>query len=262
MPRVMGMDTRLKHGTPASALPCTLITGATSGIGWALTELLATRSGKVIALGRREDRLQDLQRRFPNVVPLCVELSSLSAVHKLVDLLAIEHPDLQWVVHNAGVQFDVRFDAPAYRSADIVSELSVNLMAPVVMTHLLIPLLRRAAEEHGAKVVLVTSGLGYVPKSTAAVYSASKGGLHMFAKALRAQLAFEGIDVIEAVMPLVDTPMTAGRGRNKISAERAARELLAGMELGRLDVRVGVARWLPWALRLAPGLIERLMLRS
>lgn len=256
------MKTRLKHAQTLPVLPCTLVTGATSGIGLALVELLAARASKVIALGRSADRLQSLSDRFQNVTPVCADLTSLRAVQRVADLIATEHPGLRWVIHNAGVQFDVRFDSSTYQSADIVDEVNVNLLAPMVMTHRLLPALRRVSGERSAKVALVTSGLGYVPKATAAVYSASKGGLHLFAKAMRAQMEADGIDVVEVVMPLVDTPMTAGRGRNKISAQQAASELLAGLERGQSHIGVGAARWLPWALRLAPGLVERLMLRS
>ena len=63
-------------------------------------------------------------------------------------------------------------------------------------------------------------------------------------------------------MPLVDTPMTAGRGRSKLPAAEAARQLIAGVQAGRQQVYVGQARWLPVLQRWAPGLLAQAMQRG
>ena len=63
-------------------------------------------------------------------------------------------------------------------------------------------------------------------------------------------------------MPLVDTPMTTGRGRAKLSAEQAARRLIEGLLAGDPHVHVGKARWLPWLQRWAPGVLARIMQRD
>ena len=62
--------------------------------------------------------------------------------------------------------------------------------------------------------------------------------------------------------PLVDTPMTAGRGRRKLAPADAARQLLDGVRAGRDDVYVGPARMLPLLQRWAPGVLARVMQRG
>ena len=65
----------------------------------------------------------------------------------------------------------------------------------------------------------VTSLTALHPKTFAPVYSATKAGLRSFTRGLRLQAEPFGIHVMEAIPPLVDTAMTSGRGKGKISAE-------------------------------------------
>ena len=74
----------------------------------------------------------------------------------------------------------------------------------------------------------------------------------MFGDALRMQLQGSGVHVVEAVMPMADTPMTAGRGRNSLPAAEAARQIIAGMQTQKNRVWVGRARQLTVLMRLAP----------
>ena len=69
------------------------------------------------------------------------------------------------------------------------------------------------------------------------------------------------VDVIEAVLPLVDTPMTAGRGNNKLTADDAAREIISGIHKGMHEIYVGKAKWLPLLMRLAPNMVKKMMRR-
>ncbi len=94
------------------------------------------------------------------------------------------------------------------------------------------------------------------------MYSATKAGLHLFTQALRVQLRGSSVRVVEAVVPLVDTPMTQGRGTGKMSAAQAARHIIAGIRSGQPDIWVGKARALPVLQRWAPGLLQQLMQSS
>ena len=234
----------------------TIITGATSGIGYELATQLAGAGVHVIAIGRQPERLASLAAGSTRIEPVAADLSNRDAVLNIAGMLTARYDDIDGLINNAGVQHDWRFDDSRYGPADIEEELAVNLTAPILLTHALLPVLRRHAS---AAIVNVTSGLGYVPKRTAAVYSASKAGLRLFTDALRVQTRDSSVRIVEAVMPLVDTPMTRGRGRGKISASDAATQLLRGVAQGHAVVRVGKARALPHLQRWAPALLHRLM---
>lgn len=236
--------------------PRTLVTGATSGIGLALTRLLAESGTPVLALGRNAGALAPLQAKHPHLVFVRCDLSDLASLSAFATDLVAAHPDLACLINNAGLQHNLLFDESGSTAESIRQEIDVNLTAPITLTRALLPHLR---SRPAAWVVNVTSGLAFAPKRGAAVYSATKAGLHLFTQALRLQMQGQSVRVVEAIMPLVDTPMTQGRGRDKLPAEAAAAQILEGLRVGRQDIWVGKARGIPWLQRIAPGVLGRIM---
>jgi uncharacterized oxidoreductase len=247
----------LKHSARTTfPWPRTLVTGATSGIGLALTQLLAEAGAPVLALGRHADALRPLRATHPNIEFIHSDLSDLPSLEALAWDLTRRYPDLACLINNAGMQHNVRFDEIESTAEGIRYEIDVNLTAPIMLTRALLPHLRA---QSAGWIVNVTSGLAFAPKQSAAVYSATKAGLHLFTQALRLQTQGKSLQVVEAVMPLVDTPMTRGRGRNKLPAQNAAAQILRGLRAGRQDIWVGKAKGIPWLQRIAPSVLSRIM---
>ena len=96
-----------------------------------------------------------------------------------------------------------------------------------------------------AAVVTVTSIRGLVPKRSTPLYGATKAALRSFTHTLRHQLEGGPVRVVEVVPPLVDTAMTSGCGRGKMSTEH----------------RLGKAKLFFAANRFAPTLLARLVRR-
>lgn len=240
-------------------LPRTIVTGATSGIGRALAIQLIEAGVPVIAIGRNEDQLRELAARSGLVATYAADLSEIDALPALVARIVSAHPDVGCLINNAGIQNDLRVDDAPCDAAQICHEVDVNLVAPMVLTQALIAHLQR---QPLGLVVNLTSALGYMPKRTAAVYSATKAGLHLFTQALRVQMAGTTVRVVEVVMPLVDTPMTAGRGGGKLPPAQAAHSLIEGLLAGKQDIRIGKARLLPWLQRWAPWMLARILQRG
>ncbi|AOW14124.1 hypothetical protein LPB72_09295 [Hydrogenophaga crassostreae] len=248
----------LKHSA-ASLFPWprTLVTGATSGIGLALTRQLAEAGAPVLALGRNAEALAPLRAVHPHIEFIPGDLSDLASLEALAADLVSRYPDLACLINNAGMQHNVLFDQAECTAERIRSEIDLNLTAPMVLTRALLPHLR---SQRAAWVVNVTSGLAFAPKPSAAVYSATKAGLHLFTEALRLQMQGRNkLQVVEAIMPLVDTPMTQGRGRNKLPASEAAAQVIEGLRTGRDNIWVGKAKGIPWLQRLAPSLLARIL---
>lgn len=230
-------------------LGCALVKGASSGIGRELARQLADAGVRVVALARDEQRLAEVASHNSLIVPLIADLGDPLGLSALAARVMELGPELDCVIHNAGVQYNLRFDDASYDARQIRREVDVNLVAPMVLTQSLLAYLRLSGR---AWVVNVSSGLAFAPERSAAVYSATKAGLHLFTQALRRQCAGgdgSKVTIVEVVLPLVDTPMTAGRGRGKLSAAVAARELLNGLAAGRQDIFIGKARALPWLQR-------------
>ena len=136
-----------------------LVTGASRGLGKATALGLARLGATVVLLGRDERLLaaarDDVcERSFnPNVSTLVADLASFEAIRAGARELTARHPALQVLVHNAGVN-------PTRRklSADGIDlTLAVNHLAPFLLTHELLPMLRRGATDRGARVVTVIS---------------------------------------------------------------------------------------------------------
>ena len=94
------------------------------------------------------------------------------------------------------------------------------------------------------------------------MYCATQGAVNVFTQSLRYQLEDTNIRVLQAFMPLVDTPMTAGRGDGKLSAAQAAERLIHGIEKEIADHDIGKVKLLRALMCLSPPLARRIMKRA
>ena len=233
-----------------------LITGTTSGVGSALAAQLRAAGHRVIAVARRVGE-GDVP---PNTVPYPCDLADPQATEALFAQIAASHPDISVVINNAGVQIAARLDDPALNAAALEGEIAVNLLAPAIIARAMLPVLR--AQDRPTAIVNVTSGLAIYPKTATALYCASKAALRSLTQSLRYQSEGTRVQVIEAILPLVDTPMTVGRGSGKMSAEDCAAAIIAGIRRGQDEVYIGKARLLPWLNRIAPAIPRAKLKRS
>ncbi|MGO4835837.1 SDR family NAD(P)-dependent oxidoreductase, partial [Rhizobiaceae sp. 2RAB30] len=129
---------------------------------------------------------------------------------------------------------------------------------------LAVALLPVLVDNKPAAIVNLTSALAVAPKAAAPVYCATKAAVRNFSRGLRYQCedAALGVSVIEVVMALVDTGMTRGRGKGKISPGAAARHVIDAIERGRDEVWVGATRIIRALHRISPRLAERVLRQS
>jgi uncharacterized oxidoreductase len=227
-----------------------MVTGGATGIGFAIAKKFHASGNRVIVVGRSEQKLAVAAAALPGISTCSADVSSVADRARLVDT----YPDVSILINNAGVQNIV----PILDSApqDIEHELDVNFMSPVLLCRAFLPLL---LQRESAAIVNVSSGLAIVPKQTASIYCASKAALHSFSKTLRWQLEGTAVKVFEVLPSVVDTAMTAGRGRAKISPDRLAEEFLRGFQRDQLEMRIGLVKVFAVLHRLAPSVVERLI---
>lgn len=234
-----------------------LITGGTSGIGYALVKNLAAKNKAIVVIARNPIHLEKLKNEFPNVHTYKCSLSNKIDVEKTFSEIINNHPDISVVINNAGIQVTPTFLDKDFSFDSIENEITVNLTSPIWICALMLgPLLNLKAP---AAIVNITSGLGLYPKKNSAVYCATKAGLRNFTKSFRYQLEETPIKVFEAIMPLVDTPMTHGRGKGKISPDDAAHAIISGIEDDDEEIYVGKAKLIPLMSRISPGLMAAIM---
>jgi uncharacterized oxidoreductase len=236
-----------------------LITGAASGIGRGLAEALHARGALVIAAGRNRTALDAVAAACPGMIAEVVDVADATSVAALAARMAEAHPALNVLINNAGMQQLLDFTGDPPDPAAIAHEIDTNLTGLVQMTAAFLPLLRR---QKTARIVQVGSGLGFVPLAAAPVYSATKAAVHSFCISLRHQLRGTGVQVVEIIPPVVETALHRGQSRKPPGAmplERFVQAALAGLDAGRDEITVGLARVLRVASRALPGLFLRII---
>lgn len=237
-----------------------LITGATSGIGLELLRLYHSLGYRVIAHGRSENRLSDLCDQYPGVSSLKADLANAEAVDVMMEQVMADFPNVSLVINNAAIQNDGRITDADFDPASAHQEIAINLLAPVRICHAVIS--HQIAKRSGrVRIVNVSSGLAFFPKTSSALYCASKAALHSLSQSMRYQLAAAGADVSisEVFLPVVDTPMTRGRNVQKMSAEQVALAIHDGIEACQDEIYVGKARWIPLISRISPVLMKSIL---
>lgn len=181
-----------------------LVTGGGSGIGLGLTERFLAEDNTVLVCGRREAVLQELSQKYPSLVTRVCDLSREDERTALYEWIAAEHPDLNVLVNNAGIQQWMQVsDADFFARAK--QEIQINIEAPLQLTSLFLNLPSLTT------VMNVTSGLAFSPLARVPVYCATKAFFHSFTLSLRHLLKERGIEVIEIIPPALNTDL-GGKG--------------------------------------------------
>jgi uncharacterized oxidoreductase len=231
-----------------------LITGGTSGIGLALARACSALDQEVIICGRNVERLARAQHELSGVKAVRADLTQPDDRQRLVEMMSAEAERPLLLINNAAVQHPALWtDWTPEQAAWAAEEIALNVTGLVLLTHALMPVLLRAPQ---ASIVNVSSGLALAPRRSAPTYCATKAFVHSFTRALRYQCedAAPRLRVVEVLPALVDTPMTAGRGKRKMSPDAVAATVLSGLERGQTEILLGPARLLPWIQRLSPAL--------
>ncbi|MDO3384790.1 SDR family NAD(P)-dependent oxidoreductase [Gilvimarinus sp. SDUM040013] len=233
-----------------------VVTGGTSGIGYELVKQL-TLNNRVVVIARPGPKLDALAAEFGQVSVYAADLSNLHECEGVANWLLKQYPNIDVLLNNAAVQYPATMLDDQFNFESIDYEINLNLTCVCALTYLLLPALQEAATK--SYIVNMNSALALAPKTGSAVYCATKAAVNSFSQSLGYQLAGTTIKVTQVFLPLVDTPMTEGRGRNKISAAQAATQTIKGIELGRTTINIGKVKLLRVLFALAPLLARRIL---
>lgn len=167
-----------------------VLTGAGGGIGSAIARRLAPQADSLLLVGRQAAPLEVLCKDLGSHVKLvCGDLTDPSTL-AAIEQAARSAGGLNLLVNNAGVSQFHSFETQS--PAAIRSMLDINLLAPMLLTRQLLPLLHEAPS---AQVVNIGSVFGLLGYPGFAAYGASKAGLKGFSQALRRELSDSAIEV-------------------------------------------------------------------
>ncbi|MGC4375699.1 SDR family NAD(P)-dependent oxidoreductase [Fictibacillus sp. Mic-4] len=182
-----------------------LITGASGGIGSKISERLANLGYHLIMhYHSADERIFNLQKKLMDtynneIICLKADLSTKEGASSL--LSGIYNP-IDCIVHNSGLSYYGLFTEML--DEDIQKMIQVNFTSPITITKHLLP--GMIARKSG-RIIIISSIWGHSGASCEVVYSAVKGGLNTFVKALAKEVAPSGIYVNGIAPGAVDTNM-------------------------------------------------------
>jgi len=226
-----------------------LITGGGTGIGLGLAGAFTERGNQVVICGRRQEKLDYACRQVPGLRAHRCDVSDAADRQRLFDAIVADGLAVNVLINNAACMRPYDFSRPdALDVEGLRQDITANLVAPIEMIRLFLPMLR----EHGrATIINVSSPGGVVPVARFPIYCASKAAVISFSHSLRRQLAPE-VKVITLYPPSVDTAMMAGIGLPTISVDDCNREIMKRLARGRDEIWIGEARYIPILSRLMP----------
>lgn len=243
-----------------------LLTGASGGIGEALAQELAAQGAHLLLHGRRASALERLRKELPHPERHQTVIADLGSPQERAKLL--QHPaldeGLDVLINNAGCnQFAWLEDQS---SEQVERQLLLNVEAPIQLTRMLLPRLRKPAV-----IMNVGSSFGAIGYAGYSVYCASKFALRGFSEALGRELEGTGIQVLHFAPRATRTrlnseaayEMNAELGTHTDSPQDVAEEAVIALcnETRR--------SWLGWPEKLfvrlnglLPGLVDRALAKQ
>ncbi|WP_192823606.1 SDR family NAD(P)-dependent oxidoreductase [Rufibacter sp. LB8] len=195
-----------------------LVTGASSGIGRAAAVALAQQGFKIIAAGRRTERLQELVDQFgpDQVLPLAFDVRDHAAVQAAIASLPAAWKTIDVLINNAGNAHGL---SPIQTGdiADWDAMLDINVKGLLYVTREVLPVM---VERKSGHVINIGSIAGKEAYANGNVYCASKFAIDALSKAMRIDLVHEGVKVSEINPGAVETEFSEVRFKG--DTERAA----------------------------------------
>lgn len=228
--------------------PWALVTGATSGIGKEIAQLLAGSGINLVLAARREKLLESISHSLKQTYPIDVQifvgdLSDMKTVDYLIDVT--KKVDMGLAVLNAGFGTSGSFINSSLN--DEVNMVDLNVKSTLVQAHYFA---KQFAGQRRGGIILVSSMLGFQGVPYSANYAATKAYVQSLAEALQVELEPSGVDVLAAAPGPVNTGFS----------ERA--NLNMGRMLEPKDVGAPILKALGRKATVLPGWLTKLLTYS
>lgn len=167
-----------------------LVTGATAGFGAAMARVFVKNGHKVIAAGRRVERLEALASELgPNLLPVKLDVTDKSAIHAALASLPADWKEIDVLINNAGLALGIK-GAHEAELEDWETMIATNCTGLVTITRALLP---GMVERGRGTIINLGSVAGAYPYPGGNVYGATKAFVEQFTLNLRADLIGTGV---------------------------------------------------------------------
>ncbi len=165
------------------------ITGSSRGLGRSLVEVVLAGGGLVAAAARKPEQLSELAAQYPDQLELIqLDVTDPEQIGAAVAQAIKKFDRIDVLVNNAGI--GVLGAAEAYTDEQVRSQLETNLYAPIALTRLVLPHMRK---QRSGRILQISSVGGRTGNPALTVYQAAKFGLTGFSEALAKEVRPLGI---------------------------------------------------------------------
>jgi short-subunit dehydrogenase len=249
------------------------ITGASSGIGEALTYALHKQGAKLIISSRRPESLQKVKNRcadnVENIHILPLDLSESNCLPQKAEEALHIFGSIDYLFNNGGVsQRSLALDTDMHVIRNIME---VNFFGTVALTKAVLPAMIERGQGH---IVVTSSVMGKLGTRLRSTYAASKHALHGWFDSLRQEVYDQNIRVTLVCPGFIKTDITVnaikGDGsklgkmskgqQNGMPAEECAKKMLAGIKKGKEELYIGGKEvWSVYLKRMSPRLLNKIL---
>lgn len=211
-----------------------IVTGATKGLGLAITAKLLDANYKVVGISRSESNdFLDLKNKNANLFFYSYDFTNSKGISSLVKDIINEHGRPYGLINNAAIGLDGIL--ATMHESDIEKLLSINVLSPIILTKYISRSMLLSKE---GRIINIGSIIGSTGFSGLSVYAATKASLEGFSKSLARELGKQQITVNTLAPGYMNTEMTSGLVGDKLE------KIIRRSPLGRLadtsDVAAGV----------------------
>jgi len=204
------------------------LTGASSGIGKELLEMLLENKANVFATSRNLESLAPLKQRYlDQLILVPADVADPESVKNCISEICNKVKCLDRIILDAGLCYYL--EMPRFESKIFQQNFAVNFFGVVNCIEQALPLLMKAKAPH---IIGVSSAVAYLPIPKAEAYGASKAAVLYMLRCLQAHQTTVNIDVTVICPGFVDTPLTAKNTFPMpfiISSKNAAKHMLNGI---------------------------------
>jgi NAD(P)-dependent dehydrogenase (short-subunit alcohol dehydrogenase family) len=247
-----------------------LITGATRGLGAVLVSAFWAAGAHIAAVARSKESLLRLKSALPDAgkrefLPIAADLAGIDAPPRIAKEIIAQWNGLDILINNAGIQGPVGpLETNSWPEWD--ETLRVDLLAPVQLCRLLVPLLARGGR---GRIINLSGGGATAPRPGFSAYATAKAGLVRFSETLAEEVRHNGVtvnciapgamatDMIKGILALgpekagiqecqaAEKALAAGEAVLSRAAQLAL--FLASDEAANISGRLISAQWDPWS---------------
>jgi short-subunit dehydrogenase len=184
-----------------------LITGGSSGLGFAIAKNLAEKRYVPLLLARRKDKLDGAVNTIKKMgfdgYGFKGDITSQQDLTSISEIIKGQFGRIDFLVLNAGVvTVSLLADYTDYEK--MKEDVEIDLWGTILSTRIFIPLLKP-----GSQILMISSALGLIGAAGYSTYCAAKAGIVNFAEAVRRELLCKDISVCVACPADIDTPQYA-----------------------------------------------------